>query len=164
MQNESPDFFKILEILSEHEVSFIVVGGVCAVLLGAPVTTFNLDIVPSRDKGNRIKLLSALERLSAYYREHLPKKLSPTFESLGSGGHHLLLTKYGPLDILGTIADASDFNHLISHTEKIQLENGIELGILELKTLIEEKEKTKRDKDIGMLSILNAMLKNELDS
>jgi hypothetical protein len=41
MQNEAPDFFKILEILSEHGVSYIIVGGVCAVLLGAPVTTFD---------------------------------------------------------------------------------------------------------------------------
>jgi len=164
MQNESPDFFKILEILSEHGVSYIVVGGVCAVLLGAPVTTFDLDIVPSRDKENRIKLLNALEHLNAHYREHLPKKMSPTFESLDSDGHHLLLTKYGPLDILGAIGDGSDFNHLISRTEKIQLDNGTELGILDLKTLIEEKEKTKRDKDIGTLNILNAMLKNKLDS
>ena len=143
MQNESPDFFKILEILSEHEVSYIVVGGICAVLLGAPVTTFDLDIVPSRDKENCIKLLKALEQLNAHYREQLPKKLSPTFKSLDSDEHHLLLTKYGPLDILGTIGDGSDFNYLISRTEKIQLDNGTELGILELKRSLKKKRKPK---------------------
>ncbi len=52
MANESPDFFKILQILAEHEVEFIIVGGICAVLHGAPVSTFDLDIVQSRAPEN----------------------------------------------------------------------------------------------------------------
>lgn len=161
MQDESPDFFKILETLSQHEVSYIVVGGVCAVLLGAPVTTFDLDIVPSLDKKNRVRLLAAIEELEGFYREQLPKKLSPTLELLDSSGHHLLLTKYGPLDVLGSIGSDSSFSTLQNHVERIQLDNGIELKILDLRTLIEEKEKTKRDKDVGMLNILQAMLDDE---
>jgi hypothetical protein len=39
MANSAPDFFKILQTLAEHEVDFIVVGGICAVLHGAPVST-----------------------------------------------------------------------------------------------------------------------------
>ena len=74
MHEESPDFFKILETLSRHKVSYIVVGGVCAVLLGAPVTTFDLDIVPSLDEKNRTRLLGAIEELEGFYRDHLPKK------------------------------------------------------------------------------------------
>ena len=164
MQNGPPDFFKILEVLSKHDVSFIVVGGVCAVLLGAPVTTFDLDIVPSRDENNRSKLHEALVELDAYYREHLPKRLSPTIEALDSTGHHLLGTKFGPLDVLGTIGESSDFITLNNHIEKIQLDNGIELKILNLERLILEKEATKRDKDIGVLNILKAMAGKELGS
>ena len=164
MQNAPPDFFKILEVLSKHDVSFIVVGGVCAVLLGAPVTTFDLDIVPSRDEDNRCKLHEALIELDAHYREHLPKRLFPSIEALGTAGHHLLATKFGPLDVLGSIGESSDFITLSSHIEKIQLDNGIELKILNLETLIREKEATKRDKDIGVLSILKAMAIKELES
>lgn len=164
MQNGSPDFFKILEVLSKHGVSFIVVGGVCAVLLGAPVTTFDLDIVPSRDENNRSKLHEALIELDAHYREHLPKRLFPTIDSLDSTGHHLLATKFGPLDVLGAIGESSDFITLNNHIEKIQLDNGIELKILDLETLIKEKEATKRDKDIGVLNILKAMVRKKLKS
>ncbi|NND00822.1 MAG: hypothetical protein HKN85_11635 [Gammaproteobacteria bacterium] len=164
MQDESPDFFKIIETLSRHNVSYIVVGGVCAVLLGAPVTTFDLDIVPSLEQKNRDRLLSAIKELEGYYREHLPKKLEPTLESLNSSGHHLLTTKYGPLDVLGSIGSGSDYLTLQHHIEMIHLDNGVELRILDLKTLIDEKEKTKRDKDVGMLKILKVMLEEDINS
>ncbi|MFQ5965724.1 MAG: hypothetical protein ACE5KZ_15735 [Candidatus Scalinduaceae bacterium] len=69
MQNPIPDFLEILKTLADNKVDFIVVGGVCAVLHGAPVTTFDLDLVHSRDPDNLSHLMSALNALDAYYRE-----------------------------------------------------------------------------------------------
>jgi hypothetical protein len=43
----APDFPDILRALTLHEVEFILVGGVAAILQGAPVATFDLDIVPT---------------------------------------------------------------------------------------------------------------------
>ena len=43
------DYPALLKALVRHEVAFIVVGGVSAVLHGAPVTTLDLDIVHSRE-------------------------------------------------------------------------------------------------------------------
>lgn len=160
MQDGPPDFYRLIEVLSRHEVDFIVVGGVCAVLLGAPVTTFDLDIVHARDAANRKRLFEALRELDAHYREHLPKRISPTFDSLGSTGHHLLGTRFGPLDVLGSIGEGSDYTRLESHVETIELEDGFELRILDLETLIREKERTQRDKDLGTLRILKAMLQD----
>ena len=68
MANSAPDFFKILQILAEHEVDFIVVGGICAVLHGAPVSTFDLDIVHSRAPENIRHLILALNQMDACYR------------------------------------------------------------------------------------------------
>lgn len=45
MRSAAPDFFGIFETLITHDVVFIVVGGVCAVLNGAPINTFDLDVV-----------------------------------------------------------------------------------------------------------------------
>ena len=42
----------ILRALVEAGVEFIVVGGVAAVLNGAPVSTFDLDVVHARDAAN----------------------------------------------------------------------------------------------------------------
>ena len=40
MADNVADFSAILKVLARHEVEFIVVGGVCAVLLGAPVVRY----------------------------------------------------------------------------------------------------------------------------
>ncbi len=157
MHEEAPDFARILEILTNHNVEFIVVGGVCAVLLGAPVTTFDLGIVHARDSENLSRLQNALKELGAHYREHLPKHIEPTLTDLESSGHHLLATCFGPLDVLGAIGIGDDFSRLAGSIEKLNLENGLSISILQLNALIEVKEKTAREKDIGMLNTLKAM-------
>ena len=39
----NPSFREILELLNKHQVEYAVIGGVAAVIHGAPVTTFDLD-------------------------------------------------------------------------------------------------------------------------
>jgi len=39
----TPSFRRILEILNKHDVECMIVGGVTAVIHGAPMTTFNLE-------------------------------------------------------------------------------------------------------------------------
>jgi hypothetical protein len=50
-------------------VDFIVVGGVGAVLQGAPISTFDLDRVHPRTRKNVDRLMVALELLDARYRD-----------------------------------------------------------------------------------------------
>ena len=68
MLDSGADFLGILRGLVDHEVEFIVVGGVCAVLHGAPVTTFDLDVVHRRSPENIARLQAALAGLGAHYR------------------------------------------------------------------------------------------------
>jgi hypothetical protein len=154
---DAPDFAKILETLAKHKVEFIVVGGVCAVLLGAPVTTFDLDIVHARDSENLGRLQKALKELGAHYREHLPRYIEPTLSGLETSGHHLLATRFGPLDVLGSVGINDDFLRLENSIEKLILRDHLSVSILQLNALIEVKEKTAREKDVGMLNILKAM-------
>ncbi|MDA0791756.1 MAG: hypothetical protein O2780_20150 [Proteobacteria bacterium] len=157
MPEDAPDFSRILEVLTRNNVQFIVVGGVCAVLLGAPVATFDLDIVHSRSEENLNRLMNALKELGAHYRDHLPKRLVPSLAGLARTGHHLLATSSGPLDVLGSIGTDDDFTMLDDHVEIVEITQGIEVKILNLDTLIEVKEKTARAKDNYMLEILRAM-------
>lgn len=48
----TPDFVRLIQVLCEHDVQFILVGGVCAVAHGAPITTFDMDIVHARTPEN----------------------------------------------------------------------------------------------------------------
>ncbi len=51
------DFLAILRTLAENHVEFIVVGGISAVLQGAPIATFDLDVVHPRTADNMQRLL-----------------------------------------------------------------------------------------------------------
>src|SRR5580700_8527051 len=97
------DFGALLQALLDAGVEFIVVGGVSATLNGVPVNTFDLDVVHRRTSENVELILPVLTALDAVYRIQPERRLRPTKQALMSAGHQTLLTKYGPLDLLGTI-------------------------------------------------------------
>jgi hypothetical protein len=94
-----PDFGCLLRALTEHGVDFLVVGGVGAILQGATLSTFDLDIVHSTEPANIARLLAALADLDACYRAQPDKRLRPSQTHLSSPGHQLLMTRFGPLDV-----------------------------------------------------------------
>jgi len=65
---KAADFPALLEALSSAGVEFIIVGGVAAVLQGAPITTTDLDIVHRRTPENVARLLDVLLKLDATMR------------------------------------------------------------------------------------------------
>lgn len=157
MADETPDFFALLRTLMVHRVDFIVVGGVCAVLHGAPVTTFDLDLVHVRSDANVEKLLLALDDLKAIFREQPSRRLSPAGSHLLSSGHQLLLTRYGPLDLLGTIGPGLGYEELLPHTAEFAVDD-LTIRVLDLETLIAVKEHTGREKDHAILPVLRRTL------
>jgi hypothetical protein len=158
MPRAAPDFLGILRILDAHEVQSIVVGGVCATLRGAPVATFDLDVVHARDEENVDRLLGALSDLDAYYRLRGTQIIWPQQHQLLGVGHHLLMTNLGPLDLLGAIGCGHDFVSLLPHCTRIDV-GGIEVNLLSLEMLIQTKRETGRDRDRAVLPILERTLK-----
>ncbi|HLF44750.1 MAG TPA: hypothetical protein VJA46_14660, partial [Acidimicrobiia bacterium] len=57
-----------LRVLVEHQVEFLLVGGVAARLRGAPMLTQDVDITPSTDRDNLERLAAALKELDARLR------------------------------------------------------------------------------------------------
>lgn len=68
-------------------MEFIIVGGVAALLQGAPINTIDLDIVYARSPANVDRALAALEELGAVYRDD-GRRLSPTRSHLESPGQN----------------------------------------------------------------------------
>jgi hypothetical protein len=153
----TPDFHSIFEALSRHKVDFIIVGGVCGVLHGAPVTTFDLDIVHSRTQENIGRLFPALKELEAYYRGRQDQRLKPDLNHLSSPGHQLLMTRCGPLDLLGTIGAGHSYEDLLDYSDEIEI-GTLRLRVLSLEKLIEVKEETGFEKDKAVLPILRQTL------
>ena len=159
MAKRVPDFHGMLKVLLNHEIEFIVVGGVCAVLHGAPITTFDLDVVHSRDPKNLRKLVSALQKLDAYSRIQPERRLRPHLEHLSSPGHHLLMTSLGPLDLLGTIGSDQSYEDLLRLSVELQVGMKLKVRVLNLDALIKFKDDLAGDKDKAMLPILRQTLK-----
>ena len=109
MQTPPNRYIAILQTLVDHHVEFLIVGGVAAVLQGAPINTFDLDIVHSTDPANVSRVLAALDEFDAIYRAQPDLRLRPTASHLSSAGHQLLLTRLGPLDLLGSIGNGRTY-------------------------------------------------------
>lgn len=149
-------FFRILELLESHGVEYVVVGGVAAVLQGAPVTTFDIDALVKVDATNVERLLAALKGLDARYREH--GTLQPTRDDLLAGGHLLLMTNSGPLDILGFIGDGKRYEDFVGAMATIAV-GDLSVRVLGIEALIEEKKALGRDKDLAVVRLLEAVLR-----
>lgn len=148
---------ELLAVLARHEVDFIVVGVTAAVLQGAPVVTFDLDIVYSRTAENVFKLRAALDDLDAIFRNTPGRRIAPSESHLLSPGHKLLQTRLGPLDVLGTIDTDAGFEELLPHSVRLEVDGRTVLA-LGLARLIEVKERAGRPKDLAVLPVLRATL------
>ncbi len=158
MPAPSPDFLGILEVLTHRRVDFIVIGGVGAVLQGAPIATFDLDLIHSRAPENLERLVSALQALDTYYREQPSRRLRPTASHLAGPGHHLLMTHAGPLDLLGTVSKGREYKDLLDHTIELEITSETHVKVLDLSILITLKEELGREKDLAVLPVLRRTL------
>lgn len=145
------DFQALLGALAEGEVRFVLVGGVAAVLQGVTTHTYDVDVVHARDPENARRLAVVLRSLEACYRDHLPKRLEPREEDLMLPGHHLLVTRLGPLDLLGQIAGEKVYEDLVDRAPLTDLGRGLRVRVLDLEVLVEVKEILGRDKDLAQL-------------
>jgi hypothetical protein len=150
-------FQHILETLVRHEVEFVVVGGVAAVLHGAGVTTFDLDTLIRVSDDNARRLLGAFDDLGAHFRGHTPS-LRPVREDILAGRHLLLATTAGPLDVLGFIGRGDRFEDLADHVRPMDIA-GLSVPLLGLDELIRQKEIMGRDKDQAALRLLREVKK-----
>jgi hypothetical protein len=155
------NFEAILLALIVHRVDFLVVGGVAAVLEGTPISTFDLDVVHSREPSNIARLLIALEALDAIYRTQPERKLRPTASHLASPGHQTLTTRFGSLDVLGSIGLSHDYNGLLPHTVELEVADGLRVRVLDLETLIAIKEEVGAEKDLAVLPVLRRTLEQK---
>ncbi len=153
----NPDFIRILETLAKHEVDFLITGGISAVIQGAPVTTFDLDIVHKRSSENVQRLVAALNEMEAHYRTRRDIEILPEVSTLMGPGHHLLMTRFGPLDVLGSIGKGQTFEALVTETEQINLD-ALSVRVQSLRSLIAVKEEIGMEKDKAVLPILRKTL------
>jgi hypothetical protein len=129
------------------------------VLHGAPVTTFDLDVAHPRDRENVGRLLSALEELEAVYRSRVDRQVRPDETHLAGPCHQLLLTRFGPLDVLGMIGKSRTWEDLLDGVQTREIEPDVVVRVLDLETLIAVKEELGFPKDTAVLPVLRQALR-----
>ena len=152
----------LLKGLSEAGIEFIMVGGLAAVAQGAPVTTFDLDIVHHQTDENIKKLSVFLKSINAFQRRPDDKIVEPTEKDLKAKGHLLLNTRLGPLDILAFIEKGRGYKELLTDAVEIEL-YGYKVYVLCLQTLIELKRDYKDPMDRYRLPILKEAIRQTRD-
>jgi hypothetical protein len=142
-------------------LKFILVGGLAAAANGAPVNTLDIDVVHSRDPANIARVLPVLEALDAVFRMQPERRLIPNASHLASTSHLNLITRYGPLDLLGTIGRDLGYQDLVPHSVELHISEGLRIRVLDLETLIAIKEELGGEKDRAVLPILRRTLEEK---
>jgi hypothetical protein len=156
----SSDLSTLLERLLEAEVEFVLVGGLAAVVQGAPITTFDVDIVHRRTPDNVDRLLALLAQVGARYRGRPEPSLPPSREVLQGPGHSLLMTDLGPLDVLGAIENGAGYDQIAAEALVVTI-SGRSLKVLSLETIVSLKQGSTDLKDKLRLPILQALLRRK---
>ena len=152
-----PDLLALLRALSRHGVEHVVVGGVAAILEGAPISTLDLDIVYRVEDANLHRLQALLTDLEARYRDPAGREIEATVERLRTNRVNLLQTREGLLDAMQEIGAGWSYDDLLSRTH-IRRVGELEVQILDLASVIESKQAAGRDKDAAMLPVLEQTL------
>jgi len=154
----SPDLGAILEGLIEAGIEFILVGGLAAVVQGAPVTTMDVDIVHKQSSENIAKLLAFLKSIDAFHRRLDDKVIGPVERDISGTGRVLFTTRLGPLDVLAVIEEGEAYEDLPERTVEIEF-RGHTVRVLDLKTLVELKRASTDPRDRQRLSVLEETLR-----
>ncbi len=152
-------------VLNEHEVRYVVIGGLAGEFLGAPLGTNDIDICYQRTTENMQRLAEALRHLDAKLRvarvdNDLPFLLDQA--TLAAGDSFTFRTDAGDLDVLGTPSGTGGFRDLDAGATTCNLGEGLIVRVVGLDDLIRMKEASARPKDQAHLQVL-AALKEMLD-
>jgi hypothetical protein len=146
-----------LRTLVRHEVDFVLIGGIAAIVLGSSYSTSDLDIAHSRDRANLERLAEALRELGATLRgapEDIPFQLDA--DSLETGLNFTFATRGGNLDAFAEPTGAPAYEELKRRASVERIE-GLEIRVASIDHLIAMKEAGGRPKDILLASQLRTL-------
>lgn len=153
----SAELDEILRILTRHDVKFVVVGGLAAILHGSPLFTEDVDVVYQTSEDNYHRLIASLKELEATYDDPAGRHFEPNVSRLATMKLHLLKTRCGHLDLLRSIGDNLTYEDLVGRSRIFDLED-LKVFVLDLETIIEAKEYAGRPKDQHALPFLRQLL------
>ena len=159
------DTVRILSVLEEHQVQYLVIGGFAAELHRVAIPpTRDIDLTPAPTEDNLTRLSAALRELNARFRvpdgppEGVEIPGSITAEWLANMVTVTLATDAGALDIALRPDGTAGYDDLHS-SQTIVIHEGHHVPVASLADVIRSKEAAGREKDLLVLPALRAHLR-----
>jgi hypothetical protein len=151
---------RILGVLRDHGVRFVLIGGFAAVVHGSPYVTTDVDVVPERTEENLERLSAALGALHArVWTTDAPEGLAFGHDarSLGDVSIWNLVTDHGRLDLTFVPSGTSGYEDLARDAVGVSI-LGVEVDVASLADVIRSKEAAGRTKDRLVVPVLRRIL------
>lgn len=146
-----------LQLLTQYQVEFVIVGGVAIGAHGSSYLTYDLDVAYARTRRNLKQLAAALTPYHPRPR-NFPAELPFTWDeqTIKQATSFTLTTDLGNIDLLGEVAGLGDYEQVRARSVVMNLFD-LECRVLTLDALIESKRAAGRTKDLLVLPELEAL-------
>jgi hypothetical protein len=152
---------RLLTVLADHGVEFVLIGAMTARLHGFPRLTAGADITPARDPENLERLAAALQKLDArIFTEAFPEGIAfdVSAKALARAEIWNLVTVAGRLDLVFTPAGTTGYADLAPSAVLFHL-FGSTLRAARLEDILRSKEAADRPQDRQDAIVIREMLR-----
>ena len=154
----------LCQVLIDHGVEFVVIGGVAARLHDTGHATVDIDICPSGLGENLERLAAALRAVEARLRvegEPAGVPFDPHPQQLGQMSTLTLLTTHGPVDLCFAPAGFAAGYEALRADRVLIVVAGVSVPVASLADVVASKRSAGRPKDIVALPALEARLREK---
>jgi hypothetical protein len=141
------DVAAILRQLNDHQVEYVLIGGLAMIAHGSAYNTKVADICYGRSSANLAAVATAFAPLHPYLRG-APAGLPFRFDALTiqASLNFTLTTDLGDIDLLGEVSGVGTYVQVLAQSEERDL-YGLKVRVLSLAGLIAAKRAANRPKD-----------------
>lgn len=148
---------EILRRLNQHEVEYVLVGGMAGVLYGSSLVTEDVDVCTPFEPKNLAKIVSALGDLNPRHRtnpNHPPMALKAV--DLAGFKNLYLITDLGQIDLLSEISGVGGYPEVSRHSIAANLRDLV-CKVLDIDSLIRARRAVGRPKDLQAVAELEVI-------
>lgn len=153
---ETPlDAERILRTLADHNVDYVLIGGLAVQTHGHVRSTNDADIIPAPERPNLERLATALRELGARPLNPGQEDVEITADLLPRANLWQFTTREGPIDVAHDVPGGADFEELKKRALLVRLDD-LDIAVVSLDDLIRMKLASGRPVDIADVSALTA--------
>lgn len=147
------DIERILLSLADHDVDYVLVGGLAVQTHGHLRTTFDVDIVPRPSRANLERLARALNALDARPLNPGSERVEISASMLPRATLWQFATAHGPIDVLHDAPGAPPYRELRERALEVEL-GELRVAVAGRDDLISMKRARARPVDLDDLAVL----------